>query len=158
MIEFREDFAIAMIITSIFVLVAVMVGMGMNLQVINRVNSSYFKSDGIKLVLSMNKDIASFDDSDYEADITHVVYYYTGNTINNVRVFFAYDTRDEARIAYDNISMDGKDWALKKMLQGKYVIFELDSDQYSVLTTEKVKDNIASMIAAGGAIDLEGTN
>ena len=116
-IEFREDFAIAMIITSVFILVAVMVGVGMNLQAINRLNSSYFKSDGMKLVLSMNKDIASFDDSDYEADITHVVYYYTGNTINNVRVFFAYDTKNEARTAYNNISMDGKHWALKKKLQ-----------------------------------------
>ena len=153
-IEFREDFAIAMIITSVFILVAVMVGVGMNLQAINRLNSSYFKSDGMKLVLSMNKDIASFDDSDYEADVTHVVYYYTGNTINNVRVFFAYDTKNEARTAYNNIAMDGKDWALKKKLQGKYVIFELSSDQYSDLTTEKVKENIASMTAAGGAIEL----
>jgi hypothetical protein len=50
--------------------------------------------------------------------------------------------------------MDGKNWALKKKLQGKYVIFELSSDQYSDLTTEKVKDNIASMVAAGGAIEL----
>ena len=138
-IEFREDFAVALIITGVFLLVAVMVGIGMNLQAINKLDNSYFKSDAMKLVLSMDRDIASFEDGEYEPDITHVVYYYTGNTINNVRIFFAYDT---------------KNWALKKKLHGKYVVFELDSSQYNQLTTEMVKEGIASMTAAGGTVEL----
>ncbi|MBQ6486852.1 hypothetical protein IJI89_00275 [Candidatus Saccharibacteria bacterium] len=153
-IEFREDFAVALIITGVFLLVAVMVGIGMNLQAINKLDNSYFKSDAMKLVLSMDRDIASFEDGEYEPDITHVVYYYTGNTINNVRIFFAYDTKVEAKTAYNNISMEDKNWALKKKLHGKYVVFELDSSQYNQLTTEMVKEGIASMTAAGGTVEL----
>jgi hypothetical protein len=108
----------------------------------------------MKLVLSMDRDIASFEDGEYEPDITHVVYYYTGNTINNVRIFFAYDTKAEAKTAYNNISMEDKNWALKKKLHGKYVVFELDSSQYNQLTTEMVKEGIASMTAAGGTVEL----
>ena len=154
-IEFREDFAIGMIIGIVVLLVFVMAGIGMNLKSMNSIDDSYFKSEGNKLVLSMNKDIASFDDSAYEPDVTHIVYYYSGNTINNVRIFFAYDSKSEAKTAYKNISMEGKDWALKKKLQGKYVVFELGSSQYDKLTTEEVKEEIVSMKAAGGAIDTD---
>ena len=157
-IEFREDFAVAMIIGIVFLLVVVMVGVGAGLKVANSLDDSYFQTKGNRMVLSLNKEIASFDDSEYEPDITHIVYYYGGNKINNVKIFFAYETKGEARTAYKNISMEGKDWALKKKLQGRFVVFELGSDQYDQLTTEEVKESIISMKAAGGAIDMSEIN
>ena len=157
-IEFREDFAVGMIIGIVVLMIVVMVAVGVSLQTMNNLNDSYFASDKSKLVLTMNKDVASFEEGEYEPDLTHIVYYYTGNDINSVRIFFAYDSKKEAKEANENIDMTNKPWAAKKRLLNKYVVFDLTADQYEHLTTNEVKDSIISMRAAGGAVDMDTVN
>lgn len=154
-IEFREDFAVGMIIGIVVLTIIIMVAVGVSLQVMNNLNDSYFVSDRQKLVLTMNKEVASFEDGEYEPDYTHVVYYYSGNEIKNVRIFFAYDNRSDAKYANKKIDMTTKPWASKKRQLNKYVVFELNKDQYENLTTNDVKESIVSMKAAGGAVDID---
>ena len=154
-IEFREDFAVGMIIGIVVLTIIIMVAVGVSLQVMNNLNDSYFVSDRQKLVLTMNKEVASFEDGEYEPDYTHVVYYYSGNEIKNVRIFFAYNNRSDAKYANKKIDMTTKPWASKKRQLNKYVVFELNKDQYENLTTNDVKDSIVSMKAAGGAVDID---
>ena len=103
----------------------------------------------------MNKDVASFEEGEYEPDLTHIVYYYSGDKINNVRIYFAYDSRSDAKYANKKIDMSDKPWAAKKRQLSRYVVFDLTPDQYEGLTTNEVKDSIVGMRAAGGAVDID---
>ncbi len=154
-IEFREDFAVGMIIGIVVLMIIIMVAVGVSLQAMNNLGDSYFVSDKHKLVLTMNKDVASFEEGEYEPDYTHVVYYYSGNEIKTVRIFFEYDNRSDAKYANKKIDMTTKPWASKKRQLNRYVVFELTPDQYENLTTNEVKDSIISMKAAGGAVDID---
>ena len=154
-IEFREDFAVGMIIGIVVLMIIIMVAVGVSLQAMNNLGDSYFVSDKHKLVLTMNKDVASFEEGEYEPDLTHIVYYYSGDKINNVRIYFAYDSRSDAKYANKKIDMSDKPWAAKKRQLSRYVVFDLTPDQYEGLTTNEVKDSIVGMRAAGGAVDID---
>ncbi|MBQ7202333.1 hypothetical protein IJS18_03050 [Candidatus Saccharibacteria bacterium] len=154
-IEFREDFAVGMIIGIVVLMIIIMVAVGVSLQAMNNLGDSYFVSDKHKLVLTMNKDVASFEEGEYEPDLTHIVYYYSGDKINNVRIYFAYDSRSDAKYANKKIDMSDKPWASKKRQLSRYVVFDLTPDQYEGLTTNEVKDSIVGMRAAGGAVDID---
>ncbi len=105
----------------------------------NEINDDSFVSNDSKIVVTMDKDIASYDDSEYEPPITHVVYQLAGDNVDNVKLYFEYDNEDDAKEAYENISMEDKTWAAGKALNGKYVIFDFKKEQYEGLTSEQVK-------------------
>ena len=152
-IEYREDFAFGMIVGIVVLAVVVMVGLGVTMGSMERIDDSYFVSDGTKLVLSMDREVASYEEGDFEPELTHLVYYYRGNTVNDVKIFYQYENKEMAAEADRRLSLDERDWAVKKKLNGKYLIFDLASSQYDKMTTNEVKESILSMKAAGGAVD-----
>lgn len=117
------------------------------------IDNDYFVSDDSKLVMSLNRAMANYETSDYEPEVTRIVYYLDGDKVSNVRVFFDYGSEAEAREANDNITMDGKNWATGRKLNGKYIIFDTKSEQKDGLTKEKVEENIESMRVAGGLVE-----
>lgn len=131
------------------VVVVVVVGLVAGFIWREKYNEDYFVSDDSKLVISLDKDIASFEDGDYEPELTRIVYYYDGDTINSMKVFFDYEDEAEAKVANENITMYGKDWATSKNLNGKFIVFEVTKDQYEGLKTEDVRGMINDMKSAG---------
>ncbi len=112
-------------------------------------NDDYFVSDDAKLVVAVEKEIAAYDDSEYEPDVTYVLYYYSGNDVTSMKVFFRYDDEEAAKEANDNITMDGKDWATNKLQNGKYVVFDVAKDSYDGLTVSYIRKLIDDMKSAG---------
>ena len=117
------------------------------------ISDDYFESDDTKLVLSLNKEMAAYENGEYEPDITRVVYYYNGDKVTGVRVFYDYDSEEEAKEANEFVVLSDKDWTTGKKLNGKYIIFEVERSQYNNLTTDMVRDNIERMRAIGGTVD-----
>ncbi|MBR5046265.1 hypothetical protein IKX73_01390 [Candidatus Saccharibacteria bacterium] len=112
-------------------------------------DDDYFVSDDAKLVVAIDKELAAYDDSDYEPDVTYILYYYTGDDVTGMKVFFRYDTEEEAKEADENITMDGKFWATDKYLNGRYVIFNVDKEQYEGLVVSDIRKLIDDMKSAG---------
>lgn len=118
-----------------------------------RVDESFFESDDGKLVVSMNSENASFENSEYEPEITRIVYYHDGTNITGMEIYYEYKTDAEAGVANGKISTNGKDWATSKTLSGRYIIFGVSSDEFAGLTVEQTKETIENMKAAGATID-----
>lgn len=149
-IEFREDFAVGMIIGIVVLAVTIMVAVGVTIGSPEQYNDDYFVTDGTKLVLSMDKEVASYEEGEYEPEYTHLVYYYLGNSIKSVRIFYEYDYAALAEEANQHIALTDKEWAISKKQSGKYIVFELAPTEFEGLTTNNVKEDILSMKAAGG--------
>lgn len=120
------------------------------------VDETIFETGDNRLVVSMNADMASFEDGEYEPEITRIVYYHNGKNITNMEIYFEYQTEDKAKEAYGNISLEGKDWATGKNLNGRFIIFDVAPGQYGGLTVEQMEGTIENMRAAGTL--LEGTD
>ena len=141
-----------MIVALVFVVLLVSLIVGMGAMKNEQYSDDYFVSDGSKLVLSLDKATTSFVNEDSEPDVTHIVYYYSGGNIREVKIFFAYNDGDEAKTADEKIGEDYKEWAVSKEVNGKYLIFEVDQETLEGVTTEEIRDNIENMKAAGLAL------
>ena len=127
------------IVAAVALVIVIIVAISASNSFYESIDDDYFVSDGSKLVLTLPKKSASFETSEYEPDITHVVYYYSGDDIISARVFYAYNSEEEAREADKNIKSDDKDWITGRKLNGKYIIFNTNSDFISGLTASFVK-------------------
>ena len=105
-----------------------------------KIDSSYFHDDDKKIVLTMDKEMSALDDSPYESGIVHVVYYYDGDKITNVRAFYEYPDEEMAKIAMLNLKTG--DFATSMKLNGRFVIFQINKSQYENMTVEMLKENI----------------
>ena len=112
-------------------------------------NEDYFVSDDYKLVVAMDKSIASYEKGDLEPDITYILYYYSGDDVNSVKVFFAYDSEEEAKEMDEKISLESKEWATSKKASGKYLVFDMAQDQFEGTTVSHIRDLIEDMKTAG---------
>ncbi|MBQ6409677.1 hypothetical protein IJI18_00260 [Candidatus Saccharibacteria bacterium] len=110
-------------------------------------DSSYFHDDDKKIVLTMNAKNAELDNSDWEPEITHVVYYYDNNKIVNARVFYEYKTDAEAEEAYKNLALG--EFATSKKISGRFVVFDVNKMQYENLTVQELRENIESLKGIG---------
>lgn len=113
-------------------------------------DSSYFHDAEGRIVLTMDRDTAALDDSIYEPNITHIVYYYEGNSVTNVKAFYEYLTEDEAKIAYEHLDLGT--FAVSKSLNGRFIVFEINRAMYKDLTVETLKSDVESMKSIDGLI------
>lgn len=143
--EWRKIILSVAAVVAVIVIVAVVAGFSWK----EKYDADYFVSDGAKLVMAMDDEIASFEEGEFEPAVTYVVYYYSGDKVNGMKVFFAYDDETEAKEANKNIKMDEKEWAVGRSLNGKYIVFEANEDQYEDLSVSLVKKMIESMREAG---------
>lgn len=139
--------AVLAVVAVVVVIIAIVVVAGFAWQ--EKYDDDYFVSDDEKLVIGMNDDIASLEDGEYEPGVTYLVYYYNGDKIDSMKVFFAYDSKESAAVANENITMDEKGWATNKKLNSKFIVFDVAEDQYDILKTEDVRKIIEDMKIAG---------
>lgn len=134
-----------------FVVVVLLIVVVVVLSIKNRTvyNDDYFVSDDTKIVLSMDARTSGFEESAYIPPITHVVYYYSGDEITSIKVFYEYKNEDIAKKANDGIKMDDKGWATNKALNGKYIIFDMAKDQFEGLTTGFIRNSVESSTEDG---------
>ncbi len=139
---------IRMIIVSLVLLVAVII-VSILLKNYGRetLNDSYFVSDANKIVMTLDgADAAPIeDDTTYIPIKVHTVYYYVGDSITGAKVFYEYDNTDVAKAVYEKTSIENKDWATGKSLDGKYVIFQYDSNLVKAFTPEQIRESVENV-------------
>lgn len=139
---------IRMIIVSLVLLVAVII-VSILLKNYGRetLNDSYFVSDANKIVMTLDgADVAPIEDDTTDIPIkVHTVYYYVGDSITGAKVFYEYDNTDAAKAVYEKTSIENKDWATGKSLDGKYVIFQYDSNLVKAFTPEQIRESVENV-------------
>lgn len=129
----------------VFVIVAIV-----NFTHREKYDSSYFHDTDGKIVLTMGKDAAALEDSVYEPNITHIVYYYEGNNVTGVKAFYEYATEKEAEKAYEHLGLS--DFADSKNLRGRFVVFQVKRAMYEGLSVETLRADIETMKAIDALI------
>ena len=124
-----------LIIALVFVIIAIV-----NFSQNESYDSSYFHDAEGKIVLTMDRDSASLDDTIYEPNITHIIYYYEGDNIVSVKAFYEYATEKEAKTAYEHLKLG--DFADSKKLSGRFVVFQIKRAMYDGITVESLKNDI----------------
>ncbi|MBQ2695213.1 hypothetical protein IJG04_01055 [Candidatus Saccharibacteria bacterium] len=145
----KKALIISIVVAVIVLVVAVVLAL---VNMAPKIEDGYFVSDDSKLVVSMDKKMASFVEGEYEPDYTRIVYYYNGNNITGAKIFFEYEDEESAKLANENISVGELDWAIDKTLNGKYIVLQVKSSEYNGMTTEEVRSNIRQMEKAGVAL------
>ena len=122
------------------VALVIVIGLILNFTQNEKFDSGYFHDTNGKIVLTMTKDKSALENSIYESNITHVVYYYDGNkNIVNARAFYEYKDEEEAKAAYPHLGLG--EFADSKKMSGKFVVFQVKKELYTDLTVDKVEES-----------------
>lgn len=115
-----------------------------------KIESEYFRNSNDKIVITMDKEMAALDDSEYEPYITHVVYYYENDKITDLKAFYEYPDEKTAREAYENLGLG--EFADGKRLNGRFVVFQVKRAQYDGVSVEELRQDIEAMKEIGALI------
>ena len=124
------------VVVVVIIIVAVLVATNAN-----KLNDSYFVSDGSKYVLTLESDEALIAEDDSQPVKTHIVYTYSGDEITGAKTYEEYKDAASAQKAYDAYKEAGEDMS-NVAVDGKYLIITATPDQYEGVTATDVKQQI----------------
>ncbi len=106
----------------------------------NNYNDAYFVSDGSKYVISYSEEDLELDDSsEYKPVKAHLVYYYNGDTITDMKAFYEFSDIETAKAAY-NLYKDAGNGNFKEIsLSGKYVVITANESEYANYSASDLK-------------------
>ena len=111
-----------------------------------QLNDSYFVSDNTKYVLTVNSDELEPDEGvKYTPVKTHVVYTYSGDTITGMITYAEFKDEATAKAAFEEYKNTDQEGIKSININGKYVVAEMNEDQYADMTASKVKQYIDFM-------------
>lgn len=107
-----------------------------------KLDDSYFVSDDTKYVLTVDS-----DDSEDNLSLvkTHLVYKYSGDTITELKSYYEFANAEDAKAAFDSYKEAYSGSFKAAELNGKYIIFTANEEDYSDLTASDVKQQIEFM-------------
>ena len=111
---------------------------------------SDFVSDGTKLVLTIESDPAMRTENEQEPINSHLVYYYSGENITNLKVYYQYENATKAKTAYDILHDSNNGQYKDVLLDGRYVVLVAQETEYNYLKTSDVKQQIDFMESMKG--------
>ena len=123
-------------------------------------NDSYFVSDGSKYVLTVDRDMLETEDKENSPIKTHIVYYYSGDTITGVTTYMEFDNDATAKAALDLYKNADQAGVKSLKTDGKYLVVEMTEDQYKDITTSDVKQQVEfmEMLKKSGTNNPDGAN
>ena len=112
----------------------------------NKLDDSYFVSDGSKYVLTIESDDLEFDEEEeaYAPIKTHLVYTYSGDEITGLKTYAEYADAASAKAALEAMKAAGEDVS-EISIDGKYLVMTATPDQYEGMTASDVKQQIEFM-------------
>ncbi len=124
------------------------------------INDSFFVSDRTKYVLTLGEDDVSMNDEKYNPVKTHLVYYYSGDNITDLKAYYQYPDETSAKAAYDYFKSNTEDGTFKDItINGNYVILTAVNSEYENLSASDVKNQIEYITKSSNNTDAsEDTN
>lgn len=149
-VEKRIDFKTWISVGILAIALVFVIALIMNFSQNEKYDSSYFHDSDGKIVFTMDKDMAVLDESIYEPNITHIVYYYSGNNVTNVKAFYEYATEREAEISFEHLGLGT--FADSKNLNGRFIVFQVKKSMYENLTVDTLKTDAEKLKSADALI------
>ena len=111
-----------------------------------KIDDTFFVSDGSKYVLTLGSEYIDTEE-DFTPSKSHMVYYYSGEKVTGLEMYYEYADAATAKKAYDILSADADANAEFKevKLDGKYIVLVANSSDYEGMTTSEVKSQIELM-------------
>lgn len=108
-----------------------------------QLNDSYFVSDDTKYVLTLETDDV---DEEYAPAKTHMVYFYSGDDVTDMKAYYEFADEAAAKAAFDYYkeAMEGEEYK-DISLNGKYIVITSNESAYEDLTANDVKQQIEFM-------------
>lgn len=131
---------IAIVLIALIVILIIL----FNNNVINGgLNDSYFSSDGSKYVItSTGSDIFPEKDDEYVPVKIHRVYYYSGDDITGLKIYYEFENGETAKLAYNQISERDRTMYEAINLDGVYVILTAKPVEYEDISVYDVQTQI----------------
>lgn len=110
------------------------------------IDESYFVSDGSKYVITVDDDTSTDDNSSYGAVKTHMVFFYSGDTITGLTFYYEFADESVAASVYEEAKQSPEVDNLDKIsLHGKYIAAIADESEYAETTVAEVKQMVELM-------------
>ncbi len=108
----------------------------------NQLGDSYFVSDGSKYVLTLETE----EDEEYAPIKSHMIYFYSGDEITGMKIYYEYADESAAKAALDYYKDNFSESDYKDIsVEGKYLVFTSNESDYEGLTASDVKQQIEFM-------------
>lgn len=119
-------------------------------------NDDYFVSDDTKYVISMDGDEITADD-EYSPVKTHMVYFYSGDEITGLKMYYEFADEATAKAAYETYRAELPDEYTDIAVDGKYLILTADASQYEGTSADDIKQTVEFLNTLNG-MDLDDTS
>ena len=112
------------------------------------IDESFFVSDNTKYVLSLNTDdvVMDVDTEEYAPEKTYIVYFYSGDEITDLKMYYKYADNETAKkaseVLNDQKTEDETEEIEKIETNGNYVIVTANKKSYEGMTAEDAKQQI----------------
>ena len=128
----------AVVVVVVIVVAIVLAGSG------NKLNDQFFVSDGTKYVLTMDADDMGLEGEEYSPNKVHIVYFYSGDEVTDLKSYYEYADEASAKTAFDAFKELG-DEESNYTIEGKYIILTADAEEYEGMTASDVKQQVEFM-------------
>lgn len=128
----------ALILIAIVVVVVVLVIKNNN----PTLSDSYFTSDDTKLVLNLEPDQFSAEEESFQPVESHLIYYYSGDTITDMKSYYEYANEADAKSAYEYYKANLQSEFQNIELDGKFLILTANPSDYEGITAYDVEEQI----------------
>ena len=118
-------------------------------------NENWFKSDGSKLVLTIESDPAMVAENEQTPINSHLVYTYSGETVTGLKVYYQYENPVKAQAAYEILHDSNNGQYKDVLIDGRYVILVAVDSEYEHLKASDVKQQIDFMEMMKGTTSVD---
>lgn len=111
-----------------------------------KIDDNFFVSDDTKYVLTLNSEEGlDLDFKEYIPEKTHLVYFYSGDKVTDLKVYCDFKTEDEAKKAAENMKEKIDESVDSLSVEGKYVVVKMNKSQYENISADEAKQQIDLM-------------
>lgn len=118
-------------------------------------SESWFKSDGAKLVLTIESDPSMVAENEQTPINSHLVYTYSGETVTGLKVYYQYENPVKAQSAYEILHNSNNGQYKDVLIDGRYVILVAVDSEYEHLKASDVKQQIDFMEMMKGTTSVD---
>lgn len=134
---------VLVVVVLIVVVVCVLISSGQKL------NESFFVSDGTKYVLTLSPgdDVISVNTNEYVPQKAYLIYFYSGDRVTDVKVYYKYDNFEtvERAVKYFNEQRTNNSQIAEIDVNGDYVVIAADKALYEDMTADDAKQQVEFM-------------
>lgn len=108
-----------------------------------KLDDNFFTNDGTKYVLTLDSnDMLGLDLGEYAPEKTHLVYFYSGDKVTDLKYYYEYMDKATAKDAAVYLKEANPDFASYISVNDKYVIITADKMTYEEMTAEDAQQQI----------------